>query len=70
MIHDETTNLQTDPLTICELITLHETAEYAELAKESIHSYMKKGRLKARKRGWMWFRTRTAVEAYDIILFP
>ena len=67
MTHDETTNPQIDPLTIGELITLHETAEYAELSKESIHTYVRKGQLKARKRGWMWFTTCTAVEACDII---
>ncbi len=31
---------------------------------ESIHSYVKKGRMKAKKRGWMWFTTRAAVDAY------
>jgi excisionase family DNA binding protein len=64
MTHDETDNSQADPLTIGELITLQEAAEYAGLSKESIHSYVKKGRLKARKRGWMWFTTRAAVDAY------
>lgn len=53
-----------DPLTVGELITLQEAAEYAGLSKESIHSYVKKGRLKARKRGWMWFTTKVAVEEY------
>jgi len=63
---DETKDSQfaPDPLTIGELITLQEAAEYARLSKESIHSYVKKGRLKARKRGWMWFTTRAAVDEY------
>lgn len=53
-----------DPLTIGELITLEEAAEYAGLSKESIHNYVKRGRLKARKRGWMWFTTHAAVDEY------
>ena len=61
---DETNTPQTDTLKIGELITLQEAAEYAGLSKESIHSYVKKGRLKARKRGWMWFTTRAAVDEY------
>lgn len=53
-----------NPLTVGELITLQEAAEYAGLSKESIHNYVKRGRLKARKRGWMWFTTRAAVDEY------
>ncbi len=66
MTNDEHDNLQPeqDPLTVGELITLQEAAEYAGLSKESIHSYVKKGRMKAKKRGWMWFTTRAAVDAY------
>jgi excisionase family DNA binding protein len=66
MTNDETNTLQPeqDPLTVGDLITLQEAAEYAGLSKESIHSYVKKGRLKAKKRGWMWFTTRTAVDEY------
>jgi excisionase family DNA binding protein len=55
---------QPDPLTVGELITLQEAAEYAGLSKESVHSYVKRGRLKAKKRGWMWFTTRAAVDEY------
>ena len=61
---DSSENLPPDPLTIGELITLAEAAEYAGLSKESIHNYVKRGRLKARKRGWMWFTTQAAVEEY------
>ena len=65
MTSDETnTQGEIDPLTVGELITLQEAAEYAGLSNESIHSYVKKGRLKARKRGWMWFTTRAAVDQY------
>ena len=66
MTNDETNNSpsQQDSLSIGELITLQEAAEYAGLSKESIHSYVKKGRMKAKKRGWMWFTTRTAVDEY------
>ncbi len=55
---------ETDPLAIGELITLEEAAEYAGLARESIHSYVKRGRLKARKRGFQWFTTRAAIDEY------
>jgi len=64
MTNDEINTPHIDPLTIGELITLQEAAEYAGLSKESIHSYVKKGRMKAKKRGWMWFTTRTAVDEY------
>lgn len=63
---DQENNAQqnSDPLTIGELITLQEAAEYAKLSKESIHNYVKRGRLKAKKRGWMWFTTYAAVDEY------
>ena len=61
--HDETSE-PVDPLLIGELITLQEAAEYASLSKESIHNYVKRGRLKAKKRGWMWFTTKAAVDEY------
>jgi excisionase family DNA binding protein len=61
---DSSDNQPHDPLSIGELITLQEAAEYAGLSKESIHNYVKRGRLKARKRGWMWFTTHAAVDEY------
>ena len=61
--HDNTPQ-PVDPLTVGELITLQEAAEYAGLSKESIHAYVKRGRLKARKRGWMWFTTQAAIDDY------
>jgi excisionase family DNA binding protein len=57
-------NQARDPLAVGELITLQEAAEYAGLSKESIHAYVKRGRLKARKRGWMWFTTQAAIDDY------
>jgi excisionase family DNA binding protein len=53
-----------DPLTVGELLTLQEAAEYAGLAYDTLHNYIKRGRLKAIKRGWMWFTTRAAVDEY------
>jgi hypothetical protein len=35
-----------DPLTIGELISLQQAAEYAQLKKDSLHDYIKRGRLK------------------------
>ena len=61
---DSSENTPRDPLTIGELITLHEAAEYAGLTKGTLHSYVKNGRLKARKRGWMWFTTQAAIDEY------
>jgi excisionase family DNA binding protein len=61
---DSSDNLPHDPLTIGELIPLQEAAEYAGLSKESVHSYVKRGRLKAKKLGWMWVTTRAAVDEY------
>ena len=53
-----------DPLTVGELITLQEAAEYSKLSKGSLLVYVKNGRLRATRRGWMWFTTRAAVDAY------
>lgn len=64
MANDTNNQEPVDPLTVGELITLQEAAEYAGLSKESVHAYVKRGRLKAKKRGWMWFTTRTAVDEY------
>jgi excisionase family DNA binding protein len=62
---DDTDNQEpVDPLTVGELITLQEAAEYAGLAKSSLHEYAKKGRLKAKKLGLYWVTTRAAVDEY------
>jgi excisionase family DNA binding protein len=66
MTHDETNIPQPEPdlLTIGELISLQDAAEYAGLAKRSLHNYAQQGRLKAKKIGRMWVTTRAAVDAY------
>jgi excisionase family DNA binding protein len=64
MTHDETNTPQIDPLTIGELISLQDAAEYAGLAKRSLHNYAQQGRLKAKKIGRMWVTTRAAVDEY------
>jgi excisionase family DNA binding protein len=66
MTNDETNNpqQQPDPLTIGELITLQEAAEYSGLQKDSLHDYIKRGRLKAKKIGRFWVTTRAAVDGY------
>lgn len=53
-----------DPLTLGELMTLQEAADYCGLTRETLHGYVKRGRLKARKLGWMWVTTRAAVDEY------
>ena len=57
-------NPAADPLTIGELISLQEAAEYAGLARSSIHNYAKLGRLKAKKIGRIWVTTHAAVDKY------
>ena len=53
-----------DPLTIGELITLAEAAEYAGLEKGTLHNYAKSGRLKAKKIGLYWVTTKAALDEY------
>jgi hypothetical protein len=53
-----------DPLTVGELITLAEAAEYAGLAHKSLRNYVLLGRLKAKKLGSQWVTTHTAVDEY------
>ena len=53
-----------DPLTVGELITLTEAAEYAELSPGSLQGYAKRGRLRARKLGNTWVTTRAAIDMY------
>lgn len=61
----EAHNLQpNDPLTVGDLISLQEAAEYAGLEKSTLHGYAKRGRLRAKKIGWMWVTTRAAVDEY------
>ncbi len=66
MTNDQTNNLQPkqDPLTIGELISLQQAAEYAGLTKDTLHNYAKRGRLKAKRLGPIWVTTRAAVDEY------
>ncbi len=62
MTNDDTP--QPDPLTIGELITLQQAAEYCGLSKSSLHNYAKQGRLRAKKVGLYWVTTQAAVDEY------
>lgn len=53
-----------DPLTVGELISLQEAAEYAGLTKGSLHDYIRRGRLRAKKIGAQWVTTRAAIDDY------
>ncbi len=66
MTDNETNNLQPepDPLTVGELISLQDAAEYAGLSRDTLHNYARLGRLRAKKIGWQWLTTRAAVDAY------
>ena len=57
-------NPAADPLTIGELISLQEAAEYAGLSRDTLHNYARLGRLKAKKIGWQWLTTQAAVDVY------
>src|SRR5690242_17154952 len=64
MTHDENDNPSIDPLTVGELISLQQAAEYAELTKETLHGYAKRKRLRAKKIGPIWVTTRAAIDEY------
>jgi len=53
-----------DPLTVGELMTLAEAAEYAGLSHKSLRNYVLIGRLKAKRLGSLWVTTRAAVDEY------
>jgi excisionase family DNA binding protein len=53
-----------DPLTVSELITLDEASEYCGLSKHSLSTYIRNGRLKAKKMGNLWVTTKAAVDLY------
>ena len=61
---DSSENLPRDPLTIGALITLAGAADYAELAKNTLNDYIKRGRLKAKRVGFFWLTTQAAVDEY------
>jgi excisionase family DNA binding protein len=64
MTHAKTDNPQIDPLTIGELISLQQAAQYAGLTKDTLHNYVKRGRLKAKRLGPIWVTTQAAVDEY------
>lgn len=64
MTNDDANSPQFDLLAIGELISLQEAAEYAGLQKDSLHDYIKRGRLKAKKIGRFWVTTQAAVDEY------
>jgi excisionase family DNA binding protein len=53
-----------DPLTIGELISLQEAAEYAGLTYKTLLTYARKGRLRAKRIGWMWVTTKASIDEY------
>lgn len=53
-----------DPLTLGELISLQEAAEYSGLSRHSLSTYMRNGRLRAKKLGNVWVTTRVAIDQY------
>jgi excisionase family DNA binding protein len=53
-----------DPLTIGELISLQQAAEYAGLEKKTLHNYARSGRLRAKRLGPIWVTTHAAVDEY------
>ena len=61
---DSSNNLSRDPLTVGELITLEEAAEYSGLSKHSLSTYIRNSRLKARKMGNLWVTTKAAIDMY------
>jgi excisionase family DNA binding protein len=64
MTNDDINTSQPDPLTIGELISLQDAAEYAGLSRDSLQGYIRRGRLKAKKLGSQWVTTRAAVDEY------
>jgi excisionase family DNA binding protein len=59
-----TSRPEQDLLTVGDLITLQQAAEYCGLAKSSLHNYAKQGRLRAKKVGLYWVTTRAAIDQY------
>lgn len=53
-----------DPLTVGELISLQEAAEYSGLTHKSLRNYILLGKLRAKKLGSQWVTTKAAVDAY------
>ena len=64
MTNDDANVPQPDPLTIGELISLQQAAEYAGLSKGSLYNYAIRGRLRAKRVGAQWVTTRAAIDEY------
>lgn len=64
MAEDTNNQEPVDPLTVGELISLQEAAEYAGLARDSLQGYIKRSRLRAKKIGSQWVTTRAAIDEY------
>jgi muramidase (phage lysozyme) len=61
---DSSNNLSRNPLSVGELISLQDAAEYAGLTRGSLVDYIRRGRLKAKKISTVWVTTRAAVDEY------
>lgn len=53
-----------DLLTVGELITLPQAAEYAGLTHDTLLNYVRRRRMKAKKMGPIWVTTQAAVDEY------
>ena len=53
-----------DPLTVGDLLTLPEAADLHNINSNFLGELARKGRLKAKKRGPIWFTTSAAIEEY------
>jgi excisionase family DNA binding protein len=63
-VSDPNDNPSRDPLSVGELITLQDAAEYAGLTYKTLLTYARNGRLKAKRMGWIWVTTRAAIDEY------
>jgi excisionase family DNA binding protein len=63
-VSDPNDNPSPDPLSVGELISIQQAAEYAGLAKNTLNDYIKRGRLKAKRVGFFWLTTQAAVDEY------
>ena len=61
--HDTTPQL-VDPLTVGDLIALQDAQEYSGLSRHSLSTYMRTGRLRAKKLGNVWVTTHAALDEY------
>lgn len=62
--HQQQNEQPADPLTVGDLISLQEAAEYSGLTKDTLHNYAKRGRLRAKRLGPIWVTTSAAIDEY------